>query len=127
MVGSSRCEKNVIYGFSTGYVGHCAFTAGHNEKVRFHWGGCDSDAMRAIAFAGNRTAWLVVRPRRGLHIEQRTYDISTGTGSLELSVILFSPEIFTSNATSETVTPSEHDAITRTFDPSSCNDLTVHF
>jgi hypothetical protein len=64
---------------------------------------------------------------RGLHIEQRTYDISTGTGSLELSVKLFSPEIFTSNATSETATPSEHDAITRTFGPSSCNDLTVHF
>jgi len=64
---------------------------------------------------------------RGLHIEQRTYGISTGTGSLELSVILFSPEIFTSNATSETATPSEHDAITRTFAPSSCNDLTVHF
>src|SRR5580704_5080095 len=77
--------------------------------------------------AGHRTAWLVVRPRRGLHIEQRTYDISTGTGSLELSVILFSPEIFTSTPTSETVTPSEHDAITCTFDPSSCIDLTAHF
>ena len=64
---------------------------------------------------------------RGLHIEQRTYGISTGTGSLELSVILFSPDIFTSNVTSETATPSEHDAITRTFGPSSCNDLTVHF
>ena len=62
-----------------------------------------------------------------LHIEQRTYGISTGTGSLELSVILFSPEIFTSNATSETATPSEHDAITRTSDPSLRNDLTVHF
>jgi hypothetical protein len=65
--------------------------------------------------------------RPGLHIEQRTYNISTGTGALELSVILFSPEIFTSNATSETVTPSEHDAITWTFEPSSWNDLTVHF
>src|ERR1700757_8853 len=54
-----------------------------------------------------------------LHIEQRTYRISTGTGSLELSVILFSPEIFTSNDTSETATPSEHDATIRTFDPSS--------
>src|SRR6202008_2880951 len=32
---------------------------------------------------------------RGLHIEQRTYDISTGTGSFELSVIAFSPVIFT--------------------------------
>jgi len=73
---------------------------------------------------GHGTARLV---GPGLHIEQRTYNISTGTGALELSVILFSPEIFTSNATSETVTPSEHDAITRTFDPSSCNDLTVHF
>src|SRR5215475_15614732 len=77
--------------------------------------------------ASHRVAWLIVQPRRGLHIEQRTYDISTGTGSLELRVILFSPEIFTSNATSETATPSEHAAITRTFDPSSCNDLTVHF
>src|SRR5258705_9271416 len=65
-------------------------------------------------------------PKR-THIGQRTYGISTGTGSLELSVILSSPEIFTSNATSETATPSEHDAITFTFGPSSCNDLTVHF
>ena len=64
---------------------------------------------------------------RGLHIEQRMYDISTGTGSLELSVMLFSPENFTSNATSEIETPSEHDAMTFTFGPSSCNDLTVHF
>ena len=64
-------------------------------------------------------------PKR-THIGQRTYGISTGTGSLELSVILSSPEIFTSNATSETATPSEHDAITFTFGPSSCNDLTVH-
>jgi hypothetical protein len=63
----------------------------------------------------------------GRHIEQRTYGISTGTGSLELSVILFSPEIFTSNSASDTATPSEHDAITRTFRPSSCNDLMVHF
>ena len=76
--------------------------------------------------AVHRTAWLVVQPRRGLHIEQRTYGISTGTGSLELSVILFSPEIFTSNATSEIATPSEQDAITFIFGPSSCNDLTVH-
>jgi hypothetical protein len=66
-------------------------------------------------------------PPYALHIEQRTYGVSIGTGSLELSVILFSPETFTSNATSETVTPSEHDAITCTFDPSSRNDLTVHF
>src|SRR5262245_51830981 len=64
---------------------------------------------------------------KSTHIEQRTYGISTGTGSLELSMIRFSPEIFTSNATSETATPSEHEAITRTFVPSSCNDLTVHF
>jgi hypothetical protein len=63
----------------------------------------------------------------GPHVGQRTYGISTGTGSLELSVILFCPEIFTSNSTSETATPSEHDAITRTFRPSSCSDLTVHF
>lgn len=62
-----------------------------------------------------------------LHSGQRTYCISTGTGSLRLSVILFSPENFTSNATSETATPSEHEAITFRFDPSSCNDLTVHF
>jgi hypothetical protein len=75
----------------------------------------------------HRTAWLVVEPRPGLHIEQRTYGISTGTGFLELSVIRFSPEIFTSNATSETATPSEHDAITCMFDPSLWNDLTVHF
>ena len=65
--------------------------------------------------------------RRRFHIEQRTYGISIGTGSLELSVILLSPETFTSNATSETATPSEHDAITRKFGPSSCNDLTLHF
>jgi hypothetical protein len=77
--------------------------------------------------AGHRTVWLVVQPRRGLHIEQRTYDVSIGTGFLELSVILFSPEIFTSNATSEIATPSEHDAITCTFEPSSCDDLIVHF
>jgi hypothetical protein len=64
---------------------------------------------------------------RGLHIEQRMYDISTGTGSLELSVMLFSPENFTSNATSEIETPSEHDAMTFTFGPSSWSDLTVHF
>ena len=61
------------------------------------------------------------------HSWQRTYGISTGTGFLELSVILFSPEIFTSNATSETETPSEHDAITFTSEPFSWNDLTVHF
>jgi hypothetical protein len=30
------------------------------------------------------------QPRRGLHIEQRTYSISTGTGFWELSVIRFS-------------------------------------
>lgn len=73
---------------------------------------------------------ICIRPLLGaglLHIEQRTYRISTGTGSLELSVILLSPEIFTSNVTSETATPSEHDATTCTFGPSSWNDLTVHF
>jgi hypothetical protein len=62
-----------------------------------------------------------------LHSEQRTYSISTGTGCLELIVMLFSPENFTSYATSETTTPSEHAAITFTFGPSSCIDLTVHF
>src|SRR5690349_3585054 len=62
-----------------------------------------------------------------LHIEQRKYGISIATGSLELSMILFSPEIFRSNVTSETATPSEHDAVTRALDPSSRNDLIVHF
>src|SRR5262245_26719695 len=73
---------------------------------------------------------LCVNPlsrRRRLHIVQRTYGISTGTGFFELSVMLFSPEIFTSYATSEIATPSEHDAITCIFGPSSCSDLTVHF
>ena len=65
--------------------------------------------------------------QRPSHTWQRTYGISTGTGSLELSVILFSPEIFTSNTTSETETPSEHAAITFTSEPLSWNDLTVHF
>jgi hypothetical protein len=79
------------------------------------------------AVAVQWTARLVVLPRRGLHIEQRTYDIDTGTGFSELSVILSSPENFTSYATSETATPSEHDAITCIFDPSLCSDLTAHF
>ena len=63
----------------------------------------------------------------GPHSEQRTYSISTGTGCLELIVMLFSPENFTSYDTSETETPSEHAATTFTFDPSLCIDLTVHF
>src|ERR1700722_3278023 len=67
------------------------------------------------------------QPRRGLHIEQRTYSISPGTGFWELSVIRFSPVTFTSNGTSEIETPSEHDAITCKFGPSSCDDLIVHF
>jgi hypothetical protein len=79
------------------------------------------------AVAVQWTARLVVLPRRGLHIEQRTYDIDTGTGFSELSVILSSPENFTSYATSETATPFEHDAITCIFDPSLCSDLTAHF
>ena len=75
----------------------------------------------ALGVAGKRANWA------SSHSWQRTYGISTGTGSLELSVILFSPEKFTSNATSETETPSEHDAITFTSEPFSWNDLTVHF
>src|SRR6185437_3755237 len=62
-----------------------------------------------------------------LHSEQRTYAISIGTGSFGVRVIAFSPENFRSSAMSENATPSEHDAITFIFDPSSCNDLTVHF
>jgi hypothetical protein len=46
----------------------------------------------------------------GLHIWQQEYSISTGAGSLELGVMLFSPEIVTSNTVAETATPSEHDA-----------------
>ena len=61
-----------------------------------------------------------------LHSWQRTYHISTGTGSLELSVLLFSPEIFTSNATFETETPSEDDAITFTSEPSKITDDLGH-
>ena len=82
-----------------------------------------SGVKRKLDFGAVRS---VDDPKR-THIGQRTYGISTGTGSLELSVILSSPEIFTSNATSETATPSEHNAIAFTFGPSSCNDLTVHF
>src|SRR6476620_9061318 len=80
----------------------------------------------AVAIPGSSIQ--VPSNRRGrLHIGQRTYGICTGTGSLELSVILFSPENVRSNATSEIETPSEHDAISRIVAPSSCNDLTVHF
>src|SRR5581483_7474420 len=73
------------------------------------------------------TVRLVLEPRRGRHMGQRTYNISIGTGSLEESVIVFFPVTFTSKGTSETATPSEHAAITCRAAPSSCTDLTVHF
>jgi hypothetical protein len=48
-------------------------------------------------FEGLKVLWRATRPpgssfqpRGGLHIEQRTYSISTGTGFWELSVIRFS-------------------------------------
>ena len=103
------------------------------NRNRGHWASRSTRVQQINLFASGPGLDSRIKSKyfssrhRGRHIEQRTYGISTGTGCFERSVILLSRETCRSNATSETATPSEHAAIKCIFDPSSCNDLTVHF